>query len=539
MKRENKSKNFNKNKSSKKYNIFQQQNEQEDDYEPIGFSDYNNPNNKKIKINKNCVLRMLAYILLISIFIVFIIYTIYYFKAKKAINDINSNYTSKYEQINQINKNIKKEIEPLEINKKVNESIKEKIGVAFVFKNIFGNGIGRMLSLLCSELSHIEKYDIYLITGGGTSYDFPFDEKVKIVRIAGNKTLIENYDKTSNIKIYVLHNDLTPSSIKWYQSLNGGKKVIGIMHGVYMSSIYSNQTGVYAIWKNNKLYDAYVQVISDDYYVNKKLGINNSFFIPNLYTFNPSTTPNSNLTNLNLMIMGRELDKIKGGLYGIKAMDIIRREIPNAKLYFISANYKIEYLENLIKELNLTNNIEILHYTKNISHYFLNSSVLLYPSLSEASPLVMNEGKAHGLPIVAFNVSYSNPYQKGVILVENTNYGKMAEEAIKLLKDYNYRKLKGLESKLSLNEFSNKETVDKWDRLFMVLLKNDPIEYKKLQEYTFERYYDEEKARDHLESSWNKGKEFNRYFCCHDFNDMLNIDYINNIKPCLDQSLCK
>ena len=36
----------------------------------------------------------------------------------------------------------------------------EKIGVAFVFYSIYGNGIGRMLSLLYNELVKIEKYDI-------------------------------------------------------------------------------------------------------------------------------------------------------------------------------------------------------------------------------------------------------------------------------------------------------------------------------------------------------------------------------------------
>ena len=239
------------------------------------------------------------------------------------------------------------------------------------------------------------------------------------------------------------------------------------------------------------------------------------------------------------MILGRELDKIKGGYYGIKAMELIAKEVPDSKLYFISSNYKIDFLKNLIKELNLTKNIEVLHFTQNVSHYFLNSSVLLYPSLSESYPMVMNEGKAHGLPIVAFNVSYSPPYQKGVILSEIMNYTRMAEESIKLLKDYNYRKKKGKEAKLSLKEFSNKETVDKWSRLIEVLNNNDPVEYKKLQDYTYEKYYDEEKARERLETTFNIGKIYNPYFCCHDFNDMLNITYINNIKGCKNQSLCK
>ena len=240
------------------------------------------------------------------------------------------------------------------------------------------------------------------------------------------------------------------------------------------------------------------------------------------------------------MILGRELDRIKGGLYGIKAMDLIRKEVPDSKLYFISSNYKIPFLENLIKELNLTQNIEVLHFTKNISKYFLNSSIFINPSLSEACPMVISEAKAFGLPIVGFNVSYSPPYQQGVITCDVTNYTQMAEESIKLLKDYNYRKMKGLEAKESLKRFSNKETIEKWSKLFEVLINNDMEGYKKLQESTFDKkYYDDESARSHLEYSWNRGQMFNKYFCCHDFNDMLNITYINNIKGCKNQSLCK
>jgi len=533
-----------KNKKTKQSNTQESektQNEQENEEETLNLSKA--AKNKKMKEkNKNYYLVIFLYVLIIFSFIGICIYIKTYYQTYQSINDIKSEQKKNF--VNSI-VNMLNQTEPA--NKIVNETnnntenvnISSKVGVAFVFKSIFGNGIGRMLQLICSELARMEKYDIYLITGGGYRLDFPFDEKVKIIRIAGNLTKIKAFDKTSNIKIYILHNDLTPSSINWYKRLNGGKLVIGVMHGVYLSSIYSNQTGVYPIWINNKYYDASVHVIADDYYVHKRIGLNNTFFIPNLYTFDPSLTPSSNLTYNNIMIMGRELDRIKGGLYGIKAMDLIRKEIPDAKLYFISANYKITLLENLIDELNLRSNIEVLHFTSNISHYFLNSSILLCPSLSEASPLVMNEGKAHGLPVVAFNVSYSPPYQKGVIVTQVMNYTGLAEECIKLLKDYNYRKIKGLESKLSLNRFSNRETVDKWDKLFEVLLNNDTVGYKKLQDYTYERYYDEDQARDHLESNWKMGQIFNRYFCCHDFNDMLKLDYITKMKGCTNQSLCK
>ena len=556
-------------KTKKNINNYDEYEQQVDETIPINQNDNSNSSRKfKKKSNYNCI-----YIFSILLFFICIIFLLFYLKIyyeeTKIIPDINKKRptSTNLDKLNIFNK---KNITLLDIpvkKGKINENKKHKrhknltttilqeinniskttntgevkFGVAFVFKNLFGNGIGRMLSLLCSELAKLEKYDIYMITGAAIpSLDFEFDERVKMVRIAGNKTLIQQYDQTSNIKIYILQNELNPSSIKWYKNLNGGKKVIGVMHGVYMSSIYSNQTGVYSIWKYNLLLDAYIQVNADDYYVNRRLGINNSFFLPNLYTYDPDTTLNSNLTYNNLLVIGRELDRIKGGLYAVKAMDLIRREIPDAKLYFISSNYKITFLQNLINELNLTENLQVLHFTKNISKYFWNSSIFINPSLSEACPMVINEAKAHGLPIVGFNISYSVPYQTGVIRVETTNYTQMAEECIKLLKDYNYRKKMGMEAKLSMKRMSNNETIQRWSQLFEVLVNNDMEGYKKLQELTFEKkYYDEESARDHLESNWKQGQIFNRYFCCHDFNDMLNITYINNIKGCKNQSLCK
>ena len=535
---------------------------------PINIINNSNLSNKKHKKRKifsfNYIYIISILIFLTILFFIFIFLKIYFkesqiinlqYKSPTNLNALNNSNNINISNNNEIeipDKSIKYK-ETFEnqtlINKSqilINDSFlinnynNGKIGVAFVFKYLYGNGIGRMLSLLCSELAKLEKYDIYMITGPSYKIDFPFDKKVIKVPIIDNKTLIEKYDKSSNIKIYVLQNDLTPSSIRWYQNLNGGKKVIGIVHGVYMSSIFANLTGVYSIWKNNKLNDAYIQVNADDYYVNKRLGINNSFFLPNLYTFDPDTTPNSNLTYNNLLIIGRELDRIKGGIYGVKAMDIVRREIPDAKLYMISSNGKVKFLQNLIQELNLTKNIKMISLTKNISKYLLNTSVFINPSLSEACPMVINEAKAYGLPIVGFNVSYSFPYQRGVITAQVTNYTQMAEEIIKLLKDYNYRKKKGFEAKESMKLISNKEVVYKWTQLFDVLVKNDIEGYKKLQESTFDKkYYDEEKARDHLESNWNQGKIYNKYFCCHDFKDMLNITYINNIKGCKNQSLCK
>ena len=67
----------------------------------------------------------------------------------------------------------------------------------------------------------------------------------------------------------------------------------------------------------------------------------------------------------------------------------------------------------------------------------------------------------------------------------------------------------GMEAKLSLKEYSNEETANKWDRLFSVLDKDDIIAYKKLQNYTYEKYYEEhkEERKEYYKAHYEKNKE--------------------------------
>lgn len=390
-----------------------------------------------------------------------------------------------------------------------------------------------MLSLLLSELVKLDKYNIYMFTDSISRKDFIFHPKVKRVIAYTKRTLIKEYDKKYNISIYVLNNVIVPGKIYSYKYLNNQNKiVIGIIHGAYLASIYSNAWGVYPYFTYSRIYDAFVHVVPDDYYVYKKLKMKNTFFIPNLYTCDPKNTPISNLTYHNLMVMGRENDKIKGGIYAIKAMDLIVKEIPDAYMYFICPDYRIGFIRDLIKELNLTNNIKLLSYVENISKYFLNSSVMLYPSLSESFPMVMNEAKAHGMAIVGFDIAYCFSYQSGIKTVDMLNYKLMAKEAIKLLKDYNARKKLGLEAKMSLNKISNNDTIDKWDKLFSVLINKDKEGYKMLQKYVNEQYYDERKARERLRRNYEFGIKYDRHFECHKFKDIINQEYLNSFSRC-------
>ena len=461
----------------------------------------------------------------------------------KALDDIdrNNNFTiydwrrniiSINNNISKVENNFISESVQKVIEKNEKTETKRKLGIAFIYSSMLSNGISRFLQLTGNSLIETGRYNVYFITGKAYSKDLKFHKDIKRFIGEKNNTIIKNISRQYKIDFFILNNVIGKPTVNFYRSL--GAKVIGIFHGNYMSAMFIDAIQIYKYKKLFDYYDSFVFIGSDDYYFYNRLKFQNHIFIPNLYTFEPSEVPSSNLTTHNLIILGRLNDKIKGAIYALKAMSLIVKEVPDASLFFISADTRIQYIKDLIIKLNLQKSVEIIYYVENISEYFLKSSVHLYPSLSEAFPMTMNEGKAHGLPIVAFDVPISNPYQKGVINVESLDYVALANESIKLLKDFNYRKKMGEISKMSLNMFKNNETIKYWERMFDALMddKDNKTKFRKLQREIQNRYYNEESAIKHIKKHFNDAKRYNSNLSCFTLENFTNPNYTVNIQKC-------
>lgn len=493
-------------------------NKQDQDGEDIPIISSDNLNNKSMKkhfqnemtLKKTTFLLIICIVILVFINLSLIIGIIYY-KLTQTIEELE-------EKIEIMESNI--------INLKEN-SMKKKTSIAVIHESLYGNGIGRIITLLTELLAKTGKYDVYLINEKTTIHDLPYYKGVKRIIQKKDKKNIEEFDKINNIDIYILNNDLS-NFIDIYKSL--GKKIIGIFHGVFLSCIFTNHTIIYREWRHFSQYDSFIQIIPDDYWIYKKFKFNNVVYIPNLYTFDQELTSSSLLNNKNVLIVGRIDDVIKGAEFGIRAMSEVVKVIPDAQLYIVSP-YHSPNIKNLIKILDFEDNVHFISFTYNISEYYLNSSVLIVPSVSESFPMVMNEGKAHGLPIVAFNIDYSPSFQNGVITVDMFDYKAMANEVIKLLNDYNYRKKKGREAKISLDMHKNNEAIATWEELFSSLM-NGTEEYKKFQQKIEKKYYNEEIAKERIERHYRYAQEYNKIFRCHSFEQFTNINYLMNIKEC-------
>ena len=420
-----------------------------------------------------------------------------------------------------------------ENNFKNNQEIDRKLNIGFLYPSLSGNGISRFMQVTSENFIRSGNYNVIFITKKKQKNELNFNRQIKRYFCFSNMTQIINVINQENIDFLIVNNYFASNIVNIKAT---GAKIIGIYHGVFFSSMFNNSTSIYNDWKNLKLYDAFVHISIDDYYFMTSFGFQNNIFIPNMYTFDQDNTPQADLKSHNLMMLGRLNDKKKGVIYAVKAMEIIVKEIPDAKLNLISSDSKDENMEQIIKKLNLNNNIKFIPFTQNIQKYFLDSSVFFFPSLTEAFPMALNEAKAYGLPCVGFNIDYSVPYRKGVIKVEMFDYKGLANEIIKLLKNYDYRIKMGKEAKESLSMFNNEKTTKMWGKLFHAL-NTDEKSFQRLRKNVKRKYYNVQRARYNLEQHFEYIKQYNKFFRCYTLDSFTDINKLNDIKLCKNVTL--
>lgn len=207
------------------------------------------------------------------------------------------------------------------------------------------------------------------------------------------------------------------------------------------------------------------------------------FIIPNgveIDFFNNITRENARLSlglekNDKIILCVANLRPVKGIKFLIRAMEIIVRNIPEAKLLLIGEGPEKPRLVNLVKELGLKNSIvfigKVLH--KKIPVFMAASDVLALPSISEGQPLVILEAMASGLPIVATvvgGVPYTIKDSVNGFLVEPANPLQLAQKILVLLKNNSLRKEIGEFNRKSVEKYSWSRIVSRLERLYLKII---------------------------------------------------------------------
>ena len=167
----------------------------------------------------------------------------------------------------------------------------------------------------------------------------------------------------------------------------------------------------------------------------------------------------SKINNKQIISVGR-LSEEKGYLDLIDIMKYVVKTDKNIKLIICGTGHQKEQIENKIKELSLENNIILKGFLKEEKLYkeYINSSLYVLPSISEAFGLVLLEAMHFGLPVIAFDTASGarNLLKNDVgLLIKDRNKKEFARQIINLLN--NQELLKKYQNK-SLNEVKKYDT---------------------------------------------------------------------------------
>ena len=120
---------------------------------------------------------------------------------------------------------------------------------------------------------------------------------------------------------------------------------------------------------------------------------------------------------------------------------------------------------NNIYNLNLFNVIKFIGYTVSPEIFYKNTSINLFPSISEAFPLVMCETKIYGIPNILIGLDYTSISEGGTIIIYDENPESFAKTAIDVLKNKDYRNRLGNIARKSMKHFNNDKLLMKWIKL--------------------------------------------------------------------------
>ena len=340
------------------------------------------------------------------------------------------------------------------------------IKVAYYCNSFKNGGVERVISLLIKYISKEYKFRHYLITNEDKSEgEYILDERIDRISLSKERISLIHAIKTNHIDI-LIYNYYDSSHLKKLNKLKR-TKIICYNHSTYFFWIYQNifnfNDSIYNVYKKCINYIISIIPLENDYLF-KKWGIN-SILLDNPLTFEYDSVIPSDLEGNNIIMIGRANDIYKRFDLGIHAMTSIIKEIPTCEMNILS--FPVKKLEDMINELNLTKNVRFIGYQENIEIYYKNCSLHILPSILESYSMVLSEAKIFGIPSIITGLDYLALSKKGTIIIYDDEPDSIAKEAIKILKNKNYRKKLGEEARISMKNLKNSLIAKRWVKLLL------------------------------------------------------------------------
>lgn len=346
-------------------------------------------------------------------------------------------------------------------------------------ENITGGVEGRYYHLL----RHLRNnFDITLITS--KQRDEKELEGIKIKRVSKI-----NYSNTGDILnrtklVYKMYKEVIKGE---YDIIEGGNflsyipanfaakklncKSIATYHEVWAGNWITNKgfkTGIFGeIWERINLRLSWDKIISVSEFTKRKLveqGIdgNKIAVIPNGINLEEFKVKVKKYDNPTIIYTGRLVNYKRVDVL-IKAISFVRKEIKDIQCLIVGQGIERKNLENLVKKLNLQNNVKFFGYIPSFEETIKlrkSSNIFVTCSNLEGFGIVVLEAMACGIPYICSDLEVFKEITengKGGLIFEKNDEFDLAKKILLLLRDKKLYRKKQIEGKKFVKKYDWKE----------------------------------------------------------------------------------
>ena len=208
-------------------------------------------------------------------------------------------------------------------------------------------------------------------------------------------------------------------------------------------------------------------------------GLQTAVYMPNLLTFQEKASKSLRSSKHLLgsfLCVGRICERKKQNMI-IEAFAKYREleQEPRTSRLMLLGRFNDKQIEldvhAQIERLGLTDVVDIPGEVADVSPYYNKADILLLTSRLEGAPMIINEAKAKGLPVIMFDLPYVEGTRpgEGVVTVPMNDVEAMAREMKNCITDKEKYKKLSQEGRSSLKKYETGTVMKRWEKLLRVV----------------------------------------------------------------------